>query len=231
MDGEESAPTPQTDTAWAQVVVKLVAATPFALATLAVLYDAGYFARIGFDFFSLFSLTEHLMFGMEGIPYLIIILVLVYFVVVLALRDPTHQAKTARNLYWAGLASLVFGVPGSLFLYPSAWPNAALIFVTALMFMLWATERSSYAVVTIAGNFVIWLLTSFTLGYWMAAGILNPRDVLYGSGGQRFPRQQFCSTTALRSLEGCCVQVNVVCLCSTSLMARSNSGAGMRARH
>ena len=57
------------------MVAKLVAATPFGLATLAILYDVGYFARIGLDFFPLFSLTEHLMFGMAGIPYLLITLV------------------------------------------------------------------------------------------------------------------------------------------------------------
>lgn len=85
------------------MVAKLVAATPFALATLAILYDVGYFARIGLDFFPLFSLTEHLMFGMAGIPYLLIALVFLYFVVAInavlaGRRNPTERASRASIL-------------------------------------------------------------------------------------------------------------------------------------
>lgn len=177
----KSAPT-QTEAAGAALVAKLVAATPFALATLAILYDAGYFNRIGVDFFPLFSLTEHLMFGMEGIPYLLVTLALLYFAVAISVAltrrsDPAERARVERQFNGVLAISFALGGVGSLFLYPGAWPNAALCFVGALMLGLWSlVEGSLRVVVIIAGNFVIWMLAAFAAGYWIGAGVLNPRD-------------------------------------------------------
>jgi hypothetical protein len=166
------APTPQTSAVGAELVAKLVAATPFALASLAVLYDAGYFARIGLDFFPLFSLTEHIMFGMEGIPYLLIFLVLLYFMIAVGSfrrRTPAELGAVAVGLAIGGVVWLV--------LYPGAWPSAALGFVAALMVGLWTfVEGQRKALAIVAGNLVVWLLTAFTWGYWIAAGVLNLGD-------------------------------------------------------
>ncbi len=180
MAGKASAPLPRTDTR-VELVAKLVAATPFALATLAALYDAGYFTRIGSDFFPLFSLIEHLMFGMRGIPYLLVILVLSYFALVTTLRarpgDAAERQRAEKQYYGFLAAVFVISGIGSLFLYPGAWPNAALCFVAALMLWLWTlVEGPVKAPAIIAANFLMWLVASFAAGYWMAAGMLNPRD-------------------------------------------------------
>ena len=39
---------------------------PIVLATLGISYDLGYFLRIGINLFTLFSLSEHLLFAMQG---------------------------------------------------------------------------------------------------------------------------------------------------------------------
>jgi len=197
MAGEESAQTPQADAARVTLVAKLVAATPFALATLSVLYDVGYFARIGLDFFPLFSLTEHLMFGMAGIPYLIAIFVSLYFVILgnafRASRLKPAERAQAEGRFNRGLAVgfLIAGVWRLIF-HPGVWPNAALAFITALMLELWTSvEGHLKAFAIIGGNFVIWLLASFAMGYWIAAGVLNSAMLRCGCVGGLFPRRQF----------------------------------------
>ena len=39
---------------------------PIVLATLGISYDLGYFLRIGINLFTLFSLSEHLLFAIQG---------------------------------------------------------------------------------------------------------------------------------------------------------------------
>jgi|SRR5579872_5953217 len=44
---------------------------PLAATSLAVTYDVGFFAGIGIDFFSFFTLGEHVVFALQAIPFFI----------------------------------------------------------------------------------------------------------------------------------------------------------------
>ena len=50
---------------------QLLLGVPIALAILGICYDVGYFLRSGFDLFPLFSLSEHFVCAMQGVPDLL----------------------------------------------------------------------------------------------------------------------------------------------------------------
>ena len=165
------------------LVPKLVAATPFALATLALLYDVGWFSRIGSDFFSLFSLTEHLGFGMEGIPYLLLGLMLLYFIVAGSILASHRLDATARDksAAFARHFTEIFFIGGGVIyflVYPDLWPAGVLFIFVGLMYVAAHMTEGSPGRVTIllVGGFVTVLLSAFAQGWAIGAVVLNPKD-------------------------------------------------------
>ncbi|MGY4498492.1 hypothetical protein ACVWYH_002423 [Bradyrhizobium sp. GM24.11] len=59
----------------------LTLAGPFFASALAVTYDVGFFAGIGIGFFSFFSLSEHLVFALQSLPFVMVpvAIILVWF--------------------------------------------------------------------------------------------------------------------------------------------------------
>jgi hypothetical protein len=55
---------------------KNIALIPILIVALATTFDAGYFWGIDINFFTLFSLSEHLVFAAEAIPFAIITLIM-----------------------------------------------------------------------------------------------------------------------------------------------------------
>lgn len=72
---------------------KFLPAIPLAGTALAVVFDVGYFWGIGIDFFTFFSLTEHIIFALEALPIAIAIVVVAIIVDAL----PPNKARKARE--------------------------------------------------------------------------------------------------------------------------------------
>jgi hypothetical protein len=61
---------------------KFFPAVPLVGATIAVCFDVGYFYGVGIDYFTFFSLTEHIGFALEALPVALVIAISVMFTTV-----------------------------------------------------------------------------------------------------------------------------------------------------
>jgi hypothetical protein len=79
---------------------KLFPAVPLIGSTIAVCFDVGYFYGVGIDYFTLFSLTEHIGFALEALPAALVASVL------LILLDALVQAGVNWSLKPAAQSNL-----------------------------------------------------------------------------------------------------------------------------
>ena len=100
MDDNSGHQTARNDFAYFKDFLFLV---PLLGSALAIIFDVGYFSGIGLGFFSLFSLSEHLVFAMEASPFGI----LTAFTVGLLASFQTKMARKFVPPNWAVGAGLV----------------------------------------------------------------------------------------------------------------------------
>jgi hypothetical protein len=155
--------------------LSFLARAPIALAILGICYDVGYFTRIGLDLFPLFSLSEHLVFAMEGVPYLIGLLVPTIIAMAVAytavtIKRPTPE--THRKGSWVFVGFFLAAGVTTIVLYPGpgAWLwGSSLVYMGLLAalteFADIAGGRPLSLIVMNAGILVLVVLLAFGLGY------------------------------------------------------------------
>jgi hypothetical protein len=78
---------------------------PVLVTVFAILFDVGFFFNIGYGFFSLFSLSEHLIFAMRAIPVSIFTLGSFYILLIVNVRLTIAFDQTIRLLRSTGWRS------------------------------------------------------------------------------------------------------------------------------
>jgi hypothetical protein len=71
---------------------KFLPVAPLAGASIAIFFDVGYFYGVGIDYFTLFSLTEHIGFALEALPAALIISIFGIFLDALV-EAPTNWSR------------------------------------------------------------------------------------------------------------------------------------------
>jgi|SRR6185437_16605126 len=96
---------------------KTISLVPFLIVALAITFDVGYFWAIDINFFTLFSLSEHLVFAAEEIPLVIAVSIFVLFATALltwlvAMKVDSAQKPQSKKrkwlLYFGWYAYLIF---------------------------------------------------------------------------------------------------------------------------
>ena len=176
----EHARTPDSDgnllAALSEQLPKLVLYSPIVLAILGICYDVGYFARIGFDLFPLFSLSEHLVFAMQGVPDLLgfVAAALITGAVAYTLerkavakpRSSETQRKSSSAAFLVGL--LIGGGVASVVRFPNQWWLILAQFAY-LGVWIWLTEsaesQSARRIMMVGGLAFGMVLLAFGIGY------------------------------------------------------------------
>jgi hypothetical protein len=166
--------------------LKFLAVAPIALAILGICYDVGYFARIGLQLFTLFSLSEHLVFAMEGTPSLISAVVagciaMAGVYIAERIERPSQQKHSKRTWTILGVsvgAGAVWVLLGVL-LYPGLWLFGLLLLCFGLLIGLTefaeiAGGRSLQLIVMNGGSLLLMVVLAFATGYAKAIDHVQP---------------------------------------------------------
>lgn len=178
---------------------KLVAIVPLVILALALTFDVGYFSAIDINLFTLFSLSEHLVFAAEAIP---LVLVVSFFGVVtigvagifvvkqqedLKVGANKKSAKPARlNLFWAAYMLFAIGLTYYLKQYIFSAFNAAVFILGIIVSLMprWAIAAvlALGKVGAVAAVTIVLFILVFGVGYGVADGYVQkyetPRNVL-----------------------------------------------------
>jgi hypothetical protein len=163
---------------------------PLLASATGVTFDVGYFYGIGISYFTLFSLSEHLVFALEALP-----LALIFAIVVVAgvmiydgvriqmwvddlnakLIGPPQNSHTEvkgplvlRNIGWKNIMYWILGAAVcGLWIYQREWTVVALTSSFLIIYVvsdLWFQVLLSRRVIMAYGCIVV-LCTSFVAGY------------------------------------------------------------------
>lgn len=69
---------------------------PFIAVTVALTFDVGTFYAVGIDFFTVFSLSEHIVFALEALPVAIVVLMIIVILFPGLSGSSSPAAKTSR---------------------------------------------------------------------------------------------------------------------------------------
>jgi hypothetical protein len=169
---------------------------PFVLAALGICYDVGYFARIGLDLFPLFSLSEHLVFGMQGIPEAVVVLTfgLIPFAIAYTLRRTVGESgKPFPKEFFIGLVvgSLIGGALTMWVFSPHLiWLYLGQVAYIGLAFWLISSQKTwSEQLTMLVGAIALGLvLLAFAFGYARAhvpeegSASINPATISLTDG-------------------------------------------------
>ena len=147
---------------------------PVFATSLAICFDVGYFAGIGLTFFSFFSLTEHIVFALQAIPFALPVTVLImyfigsgWFIFWYGQRDAVRrQYKITASAILTVVLSVGFGV--GLFFY-FGWYTAS--FIMAVAGLLALCINPLVRLLADDRRYVLIVLT--VVFAWLAAGLLG----------------------------------------------------------
>jgi hypothetical protein len=166
---------------------KILALVPILAVALAVTFDAGYFWGVDINFFTLFSLSEHLVFAIEAIPYVfgimfICSLFLPLFVWIMRDTEPKTD-KLPRRQKWALIVILALH---------------ALIFAFVVWqrdYVLIAIDLGLSAVILAVFLARHLLLPTYRrelfLGYWVASSFIISFVIGYNIGDEYLHETEF----------------------------------------
>jgi general stress protein CsbA len=169
----------------------LIVAMPLLVTAIAATFDVGYFSGIDINYFTLFSLSEHLVFALEALPMALIICAV--FVIgilewdVLTVRhkkeiDPKKRARQLKRQRYLRIIFVVLLGATSLFAYYSQFWEGVVIGLSMLILfigmMLWPeilrSRRGILAYVSLAI-----LIFSFVYGLNSAQRYLEGKKILH----------------------------------------------------
>ena len=139
---------------------------PLLGATLAVIYDVGFFVGLNVDYFTFFTLNEHIVFALEVLPFGLAFALLVITMVYI-LRPTVRGPRKSVNLPIQISIVLVTTIVGSILIRPILLPiGAGLITFFCVLLANSETfrERLIIACVTAA-------VIAFYFGYLVAAPV------------------------------------------------------------
>jgi hypothetical protein len=144
---------------------KLLASAPIVLAILGICYDVGFFTRIGFDLFSLFSLSEHLVFAMQAVPDLLFFVTTLSVVLIVAARSYKPQ-REGFHLFPIIAGGFLFAVGLAISVRYSAaiWIGAAISYFGVFYVLIWGRSIPIQI-----GSMAVWMIFfAFALGNFRA---------------------------------------------------------------
>lgn len=182
---------------------RMTAVIPLMTLGLAITFDTGYFWGLDINFFTLFSLSEHLVFAMQAVPFVLAIILISFLTLPLFVRllllpaESEETIKQSKKRFWLTVGFYAFLILQIVFLYltgESAFLVAAIFFL-ALTVAIEFVPRVAWQQFGNYRNYVLavymltsTLLFSFAFGYTEGNGYLNekgyhPHSVsLKGSG-------------------------------------------------
>jgi hypothetical protein len=172
--------TEKKPTSWANEEIKtLIVAVPLAASMIAMTYNVGYFSGIDIKVFSLFSLTEHIVFAIEALP-LAFGLMFGSFVSIASLSMPKGKNTTVigrwliqRKVVGLAFSLLLLGVIAYLINSIHWFVISGLVFVA--IFMYESLRKRFSANIAILFGAVIVFTVIFIIGYDQGARLLRSR--------------------------------------------------------
>lgn len=178
-----------TNTLWDNAYIAYI---PLLGAAVALTFDVGCFYAIGISFFTLFSLSEHIVFAIQAFPIVLALLIPLSVVLVIMGRggasmpppyDPTKVSKPSRiaaYVFFFILFLLLISVLGYILVYATAMVLVVIEFAVvgvAIFFI-----NAPYKRVFIASMAILIVLTiAFILGFADGRSYLAKDDTSIGS--------------------------------------------------
>ena len=173
-----------TDTLWNNAYIAYI---PLLGAAVALTYDVGYFQAVEISFFTLFSLSEHIVFAIQAFPIALLLLIpLSAFAVIMGKEgasvpppyDPAQISKFQRIAAYALLIFIFFLLISVLGFALLQSPETILIAiefaVAGFGILLLPPLYKRIFIVSMA--ILISLTLSFIVGYWNGRGSLSSDD-------------------------------------------------------
>jgi hypothetical protein len=154
---------------------------------LAILYDVGYFTAIGLNWFSVFSITEHITFALQILPFALTFAAGGIFGMLLGLQQGSkypgtnNLEKITRLLQMQITTVLLFVVMAGLswFYKMASFATMAGGFLVALL-LIWFLRRDDRRYQLMFGFGLLFLCAfAFALGYDVARGYQNQIEYPY----------------------------------------------------
>jgi hypothetical protein len=165
-----------------------LAYVPLLGAALALTFDVGYFFALNLSFFTLFSLSEHILFAIQSFPITLAVLLLCLIFAGIFLNVPFHRNNPPtepRRLHglqliiaFIVLALLVLALLGFLFYLMYSTPITIPLLIELFIGLGgWVFIDDPYKRAFTAAITVLFLLTfSFFIGYLFAASATTTAD-------------------------------------------------------
>jgi hypothetical protein len=119
----------ESDELYKKYLSRYIPYYPLIAATVAVSFDVGCFYAIDISFFTLFSLSEHIVFALEALPiaFVILLIIMIFLPAMLSRFQPTITTATPKQK----LIAIVILVPFSV---------AVILFVIYVLYDIWRTS-------------------------------------------------------------------------------------------
>jgi hypothetical protein len=174
-----------TDTLWNNAYIAYI---PLLGAAVALTYDVGYFYAVEISFFTLFSLSEHIVFAIQAFPFALVVLIPLSAVAVIMGKegtsappppyDPARVSKLQRIAAYALLSLIILLLISVLSFALLHAPETILIVieyaVAGFGILLIAPLYKRIFIVSMA--ILIGLTLSFLVGYSAGTGSLSNDD-------------------------------------------------------
>jgi hypothetical protein len=177
---------------------------------VAITFDVGYFWGVDINFFTLFSLSEHTLFAVQALPYVIVILGFTFFIIFITLAYLDGFNRRRQRRVDAGVSEssrrsllrfyLMRGAVVAWFLGSMAWNYSTgsyrlLIWtavILAFMVLLEFCSRDYLRSILIGAGTTISLVSAFLFGHFLGASYVsdaNPiEEIIMKDGTERHIR-------------------------------------------
>jgi hypothetical protein len=149
---------------WNVSTKEIILYVPIVGGTIAAVYDVGYFSALGISFFSLFSLSEHLVFAIQASPFALLA-TLVVGLILTARHLDIFQKYVGRSLHIFGFGFVVLAM--ILFTINFQISSSILMGVGYILFFLspviGRAPRAIYFIALIGGGFTAVLFIGTSL--------------------------------------------------------------------